>query len=86
MTVVCGFCQRRGHNVVSCKRLEKVMQRIEKKIEEQLLSSFKIEVIMQTRTTVEKLKAEVEFLRNENERLASEQILIWQWIEKEVAV
>jgi electron transfer flavoprotein alpha/beta subunit len=83
MTVVCGFCQRRGHNIVSCPRLKKVMDRIEKQIQEQVLADYKFDVVRQLRTTVEKMQADMEFLRKENDNLAQDNKRLWEWLEKE---
>lgn len=78
MTTTCSFCQRRGHNIVSCKRYAKIMDRIMSQVEEQLLAEFKWDVVRQTRRQVERLQAEVEWLKLENEILAREVTHLWE--------
>ena len=81
MSVHCSFCQKRGHNIVSCKRFKEVQERMEVKLTSLILGEYRWDVIAQTRTTVEHMKAEVEFLKAENENLSADNARLWAWIE-----
>lgn len=75
MAVTCSFCSRKGYRIDKCKRIKAIVERISTEV------LLRVDTFNHTRELVEKLRAEVEFLRRENEIMAEENRQFWAGIE-----
>ena len=72
----CGFCQKRGHTQRGCQRLKDIV----KSIRDQVHREMKWDIVKQLSHKVAVMMGDMEFIRNENERLAEENALLWVFV------
>ena len=74
-TVKCGFCGRRGHNVNGCNRLKKIEDRFQVRLE------LKMDTIRQMLHLIALLRADVDFMKQENQLIYEENVRLHAWLE-----
>jgi len=71
----CGFCRRYDHNVTSCPRLKKIEDRFQVRLE------LKMDTIRQMMHLISLLRADVDFMKQENQLIYEENVRLHAWLE-----